>query len=290
MTKQNKNQNQSTEAFQAYGKYDYSFAPKDQPGDSAATEPVQKPQKKVRKSGSVFFRVFAFLAILAVALVVVMKTCFRLEAVCVIGHKTYSAQKIINLSGLTYEQNLFAISEEEIAANLQKDHTIILKDVQVKIPNMIYLQIEERYPVAILEWGGVHYLVDKDWLVMKVYSESESLPQLPMIKGVEAFDVSKGQFVPVKSKQQMTAYDLLIDELYMQHYEEQIKEIRLRDPENIYLVTRDGLNVQLGKAEDLERKLRAMRTVIAYLRALDKNTGLLDVNVPTEVKFSPSKG
>lgn len=288
MARQTNNRNrQNLEEFKAYGHYEYAFRHEEEKKEAASAQPVQKPQKKARKSGSLFFRAFVLLTILTVGLVVVMRTAFRLEAVCVIGHKTRSAQEIINLSGLTYGQNTFSISEEEITARLEKDHTLILKNVQVKQPNMVYLQVEERYPVAVMEWLGVYYVLDKDGLVMAEYPSAELAPDMPIVKGFRVSNAHSGQFLTVKSELQLEAYGKLIQELNLQHYAGQVKEIQFDNPENIYMITKEDITVRIGQPVDLKRKIQAVRTSISYLRALAEEKGLLDVNVPTDVKYRP---
>jgi hypothetical protein len=76
-------------------------------------------------------------------------------------------------------------------------------------------------------------------------------------------------------------------ELNKQKYASHVTEIRLNNPENIYMVTADGISVRLGRPTDLKRKIQAVRTAEAYLRALDEHAGVLDVNEPTDVKYRP---
>ncbi|MBE5793874.1 MAG: FtsQ-type POTRA domain-containing protein [Clostridiales bacterium] len=288
------------EQFQAYGEYTYAYqhqeVPQDtqgMPGDhtgaqmSAAQKPV--PKAKPRKNGSVFFRVFTMLTILTIGILVVLQTVFRLEAVCVIGHETHTAQEVINASGLTYGQNIFSVKASDVARNLEKDHTLIFKGMQVKHPNLVYLQVEERTPVALMQWLGVHYVLDQDGLVMDESTGTELVGTLPVVTGIRVSGAHKGHFLTVKSQVQLDAYCKLIVELNKQNYARQITEIRLNNPENIYLVTAEGISVRVGKPEDLKRKVQALRTTMGYLRALGEDAGVLDVSEPTNAKYRSDK-
>lgn len=290
MTDRRKGSNQNTrEEFQAYNQYGYSYSHDEQNSGAVQIPAPAEAAKKARsrRSGGVFFRVFVFLTLLTVGIVVVLQTVFRLEAVCVIGHETRTAQEIINLSGLSYGQNIFSISTDDVRANLEKDHTIILKDIQIKHPNLVYLQVEERYPVALMQWLGVHYVLDKDGLVMEESTGTELIGTMPLVTGFRVSNAHKGQFLTVKSQLQLEAYSRLIQELNLQNYAKQVTEIRLNNPDNIYLVTTEGISVRVGKPEDLKRKIQAVRTAMSYLRALDEDAGVLDVNEPTDVKYRP---
>ncbi len=289
MTNENKKRNQPVrEEFEAYGQYGYSYSHQEKPVlQPQEQKPSPAPKAKKKRSGSLFFRVFALLTLLSVGLVVVLQTVFRLEAVCVIGHETRTAHEVINISGLTYGQNIFSISPEQVKKNLEKDHTLILKDIQIKHPNLVYLQVEERHPVALMQWLGVHYVLDKDGLVMDESAGTELIGTMPLVTGFRVSGAHKGQFLTVKSQLQLDAYSNLIQELNRQKYVGQVTEIRLNNPENIYLVTAEGISVRIGAPEDLKRKIQAVRTTMSYLRALDEDAGVLDVNEPTDVKYRP---
>lgn len=295
MNKRNKdfrNQPPMEEQFQAYGEYSYTYQHEEHTGNMAyapqqpqtgANSARQKP--KTRRSGSIFFRIFALLTLLTVGLVVVLQTVFRLEAVCVIGHKTHTARQVINASGLTYGQSIFSVRAEDVARQLEKDHTLIFKGLQVKHPNLVYLQVEERVPVALMQWLAVQYVLDKDGLVMEETTGTELIGTFPLVTGMRVSSAHKGHFLTVKSQTQLDAYSKLIVELGKQNYAGQITEIRLNNPENIYLITTEGISVRIGNADDLKRKVQAIRTTMSYLRGLGENAGVLDVCDPTDVKY-----
>ena len=93
---------------------------------------------------------------------------------------------------------------------------------------------------------------------------------------------------------QVEAYQNVMYELRQQIYADQVSEINLVDPENIYLVTLEGVTARLGNAEWMEGKIGAVKTCMAYLRQLGKTNGVLDVsdvtdlqNAENEVKYMP---
>ncbi len=280
------------EQYQAYGEYTYSHrfdesdtANLQQPTGQIAPEPQMPRPAKPRRSGSGFFRFFVLLSILTIGIVIMLQTVFRLEAVCVIGHETHTAQEVINASGLTYGQSIFSIRENDVARSLESDYTLIFRGMQVKHPNLVYLHVEEREPVALMQWLGVYYVLDKDGLVMDETTSTELVGTLPLVSGIRVSGAHKGHFLTVNSQTQLDAYRQLIVELNKQNYASQITEIRLSNPDNIYLVTVEGISVRVGKPEDLKHKVQALRTTIAYLRALGETAGVLDVSNSGEVKY-----
>jgi len=78
-----------------------------------------------------------------------------------------------------------------------------------------------------------------------------------------------------------------MSELDLQMYASQVSEINLADPENLYLVTAEGVTVRLGDAKYMQAKIGAVRTDMAYLRQLGKKGGILDVTTPEDAKYMP---
>ncbi|MEG0901849.1 MAG: hypothetical protein RSG96_06995, partial [Clostridia bacterium] len=76
-------------------------------------------------------------------------------------------------------------------------------------------------------------------------------------------------------------------ELMLQGYQSQVTEINISDPMNIYLITAEGITVRLGDSNYMQAKIGAVRTDMAYLRQLGKNSGLLDVTIPEDAKYLP---
>ena len=140
-----------------------------------------------------------------------------------------------------------------------------------------------------MQWLGVHYVLDKDGLVMDETTGTELVGKLPVVTGIRVSSAHKGQFLTVKSQTQLDAYCKLIVELNLQNYASQVTEIRLNNPENVYLVTAEGISVRIGQPEDLMRKVRSLRTAMAYLRSLGEDDGVLDVSEPTDLKYRSGK-
>ena len=91
----------------------------------------------------------------------------------------------------------------------------------------------------------------------------------------------------VRSEKQMEAYQAIISELSLQMYSDQVTEINLANPENIYLITAEGITVRLGDSKYMQAKIGAIRTDMSYLRQLGKTSGILDVTTPEDAKYMP---
>ena len=207
----------------------------------------------------------------------------------VIGLKEHSPQQVVSASGLYKGRNIFTVSEDEIAKNLEKDYSIIYQGMQIEYPSTIYLYVEERKPVAVMRWLGSQYELDAHGMVMSE-SDSMTLPEgMPLVTGFRVTAVHVGQTLSLRSQKQMDIYCQLLSELSLQEYADEVTEINLSDTENLYLITQEGISVRMGDGEYLRAKVGAIRTYIAYFRQLGTDSGVLDVSIPEDGKFMPER-
>ena len=297
--KRNAPSRQEREEFEAYGEYSYAYlhdrqakeeAPAGAPGEqppAAAAAAGEKRRRKRRKG--MFIKALVLLAALCVLIVVLQETVFRLDAVYVIGLQDHSPQQVVSASGLYKGRNIFTVSEDEIAKNLEKDYSIIYQGMQIEYPSTIYLYVEERKPVAVMRWLGSQYVLDAKGMVMSE-SDSMELPEgMPLVTGFRVTAVHVGQTLSLRSQKQMDIYCDLLNELSLQEYADQVTEINLSDTENLYLITQEGISVRMGDGEYLRAKVGAIRTYIAYFRQLGTDSGVLDVSIPEDGKFMPER-
>lgn len=292
-SKRRQAEQQPAESFEAYGEYQYTYQPQEEAANAAEAAERARMAHAKRKN-HLFFRFLLLLAIVTVGVVVAQQTLFRLETVYVIGNQDKTPQQVVIASGLSRGQNMLNIEEADIARRMSEDHTIIFKGMQKEYPSTIHLYIEERKTVATMQWLGMLYTLDGQGMVMKMENSSILPRGLPVVTGFKASNVTVGQFLGLKDIKQLEAYQTLMYELNQQIYADQVSEINLADPQNLYLVTLEGVTARLGNAEWMEGKIGAVKTCMAYLRQLGKTNGVLDVadvtdlqNVKNEAKYMP---
>lgn len=280
------------ESFEAYGEYQYSYQPQEEPSSAAAVERAQKAH--ARRRTHVFFRFLILLTIVTVGVVVAQQTFFRLETVYVIGNEEKTPQQVVIASGLARGHNMLGIEEADVAKRMAEDHTIIFKGMQKEYPSTIYLYIEERKTVATMQWLGMLYTLDGQGMVMTVENSSILPPGMPVVTGFKASSVTVGQPLGLRDTRQLEAFQLIMYELGQQVYADQVSAINLADPNNLYLVTLEGVTVRLGDSQHMEDKIGAVRTCMAHLRQLNVTGGILDVtdvtdlmNGENEAKYMP---
>lgn len=282
MSKQTDRQMGNPEAFDEYG---YPYPPEQE--TAAAARRARQAHKRKRTNG--FFKLLILLAIVMVAIIVVQETVLRLETVYVIGTSEKTPQEVVTASGLVSGRNMLSIEEEEVARALARDHSIVFKGMQKEYPSTIYLYVEERRVAAAMQWLGILYKLDYEGVVMSVERDQDASAYqgLPTVTGMMSTEVQVGQCISPRTAGQLEAYCEIVKELDLQMYADQVAEINLADPDNIYLLTVEGVTARLGSADYMQAKIGAVRTYMAYLRQLGKAGGILDVTTPENAKYMP---
>lgn len=292
--------------FEAYGSYSYEYMhqPKDEEEGFEPEEHWEEAyeSKSPRRAGRIplegerlqrrthaFWGRLLFLAVFAVITVVVLQdSVFRLKDVYVVGNEKKTKEYVVSASGLLRGLNIFAINEDEVRENLSKDHTIQFLRIQKELPSTVYIYISERVPVASMQLRGFLYTLDADGMVMEE-SSALLLPEgLPVVTGFQdVTTISVGQTLEMKDKRQLAAFQLIMSELNLQLYTDQISELNVYDVDNLYLLMVDGITIRLGSSQHARAKIGAVRTDMAYLRQLGKTSGILDVSIPEDAKYTP---
>jgi len=238
----------------------------------------------------VMFRLLFLLFIIIVAFIVFQGNALRLKTVYIVGTHTKTPQYVAELSGLARGLRYRSVSDAEITRNLRKDHTIEFLYTQWVFPDTIYLYVKERTPASSFTWLGIRYTMDDQGMVMTESIQLTSSEGLPTVSGfMQPGSIQVGQMLEVRNSSQMDAYRVIMEELQLQAYISQVSDIKLSDPNDLSIVSIDGITVRLGDASYMRAKIGAARTDIAYLRQLGKTNGILDVSIPEDAKYTPDR-
>jgi cell division protein FtsQ len=299
--------------FEAYGEYSYAYrhaaenrrkrkerreptepyeeAPPEVPEVAPYLSPeearIAAEERAKAHARTVTGRLILLLAIAVAVIAVLQGSVFRLTTVYVVGNVHQSAQQIAAASGLVKGLNIFSIQEEDVRRNLSADHTIVFLGMRKDYPSTIYLYITEREPAASTQWLGLLYTLDAEGVVLDEHNTLDLPAGMPSISGLAVTSIHVGQRLNVRDREQLQAYYDIVAELNLQYYREQVVEINLSNPRDIYVLVAGGITVRLGDRQHMRAKIGALRTDIAYLQQLGKTSGVLDVTIPEDAKYRP---
>ena len=86
---------------------------------------------------------------------------------------------------------------------------------------------------------------------------------------------------------QIKALRHVLEEPYRQELQDIISEILMDDPDDIYIISRNGTTIRLGQAVELKDKLKWLRT--PNFQQIDNSSikSTLDISVASQAIFKP---
>jgi len=244
------------------------------------------PAAVPKRSNKHIIRLIALLVIISALLIILQSVIFRLKTVSIVGSNSISAEYITSLSGLQKGESIVTVSEDVVRANVEKDHWLVLLKLYKQYPSTVYLVIKERKVVAVMQWLGIEYTLDIDGMVMDMYPDMDyENDDIPTVYGFRIGAATVGEPLAVNSSAQLIAYSAIVSELSIQRYTDRIKSVNISNTDELSLLTKNGITVELGNSDYMRAKIGAMRTDIAYLQQLGEASGVLDVTLPEEGKF-----
>lgn len=148
--------------------------------NSSKNKKTKVKPNKVKKKHGLFFRI----GILGVFIIggicfLVLSPMFNIKEIVVEDNEVISEEKIISLSGVTVDENIFRISKSSIRKNVENEPYIESVNVKRVFPNRLEIIVEERVPRFLVEYtDGKYIYIDKNGYVLEFSNEKLELPIL----------------------------------------------------------------------------------------------------------------
>ena len=213
----------------------------------------------MKSRGTRIGAILILLLLTATTAVVILGTdIFNIKKISIIGSQHIERNVIISISGISYGDSIFKVNRRQVRENIEsRDPYPIVKDVVLRLPDEVEIYIEERTPVAYIPFLSSYLLIDENAFIMDLIKQDESSDQYFKIEGLREFNFKKGtQFELIESEKiKQVVLNELLDSIYKRRVQHMISEISLENVDNIKLLTRQGVLLELGQAVQLEKKL-----------------------------------
>ncbi len=264
---------------------------------SKNTKPVKKPQKPkkplspmARKVRNIMVYVAIILAVLIIAVVLSLTVLFKTEQISVSGNQMYSAEEIIEASGLKKGENIFTANKAAASERIEKAYPYIEEaDVYFAIPDTIKIDIKMASPSYMVESSNGFYVVSDKGKVLEL-SATDDEAEVPIIEGVTALPKNPGEYLEYGSDRVSRA----LEEIFSAFKSLGSKNITAVNVESkdetvkLKYVYDDRIVVYLGTPDNIYYKIHTADTIIK--EKLDVNgskpVGELDVSKSYETKKS----
>ncbi len=214
-----------------------------------------------KKHKKVFRRInYILLSILLcfIFVVICMALFLKIETIEVKGNNRYTAEQIIEVSGISVGQNLYAINKKSARSFITTEYPYI-NDVVIRrtLPSTLTFKVSEEQPKYYTEICGEYFVLSD---TLRVLERTENLPDteetpLILILMTEISSAIVGEHLSFEKEFVFDYIQNFIDSLNDHYMAEQLTVIDLSKRYNIYVNYQDRFRIYLGDSTETDMKL-----------------------------------
>lgn len=213
-----------------------------------------------------------FILLIALAMFILIGSpLFEIRQITVEGNEFFSGRKIVAVSGIELNTNIFKVNLAEAVDRLKTMPMLKEAHITRDLPSRIVIRVIERKPVAFLPSAGGFILVDAEGVYCRDGKIGEA--SLPVITGPSVSIPPAGQVIKDNDLQiALKVINSLPGELAGD-----LSEIHVDKHKGVVLYTLGGIQCRLGPPEDLIRKGSVLGQVLGRLEG--KKIEYIDLSI-----------
>ncbi|MDD6160270.1 MAG: FtsQ-type POTRA domain-containing protein [Oscillospiraceae bacterium] len=246
----------------------------------------RRPSRRRRRGRfGLLYRVFAVLAVLA-AVIVACVVFFRVNEVLVNGNSRYTAQEIVDASGVKTGDNLLALSKGRVAGTIRAKLPYVESvSIAIKLPDCVVITVGERVAAASVESAEGRWLMSAHGRIL----EPAGAQDVVEIVGLEVVTPYPGGLAVAEEKDALTL-EHVTALLQALEEKEMLKQSRRIDCTAVsYLTLEWGIyTVKLPRGGDYPYMLRLLQGALNSEKLPADQPGIFDLTVEEGVvHFKP---
>lgn len=255
-------------------------APNRRSGKYATPQRRAEARRRRKRRALIAFYLFVFVTVIACAAALSLTVLFKIDTVSVEGKSSYPADQIISLSGIKKGQNLFLTNtdaaEKRILQNLPYIGAV---NVKRRLPARILISVSEEPVCGVISYNKKFVVLGASGKVLEIVDQVPTNQTL--IQGVTLTDASVGKAAVYKDSTQKTMFEDLIAAIEAAKLDK-VTKIDLSKTYQITVVYDNRINMNLGPASDLEKKLRFGKNILESGKIKNTERGALDLSTSAE--------
>lgn len=239
-----------------------------------------------KKKRNAFFAPLSFLLV-CVALVFAMGVFFRVQTIEVIGAEGYTAEEIIEASGIDIGDNLFFINRASVSSRIYSRLSQVERaSVEPSLPNKIVIQIEESYSLAYVLWEGIPWTITGNCKMLGS-AQPEELDGLIQVLNVTPVNPEAGQPMAVAEDDnlKLTYLQSLLSAMEELHMVQDVAQLDMSNPASPTFQYLGRFTVRMGANNNTDYKLRLLLSAIPQLGP--DEMGILNLSNGVDVRYTP---
>ena len=234
-----------------------------------------KPKKKaVSKKGHWLLDIIILVSVCAAcAAALFYLPFFKVNSIAVVGNKYISTDDICRIAGIYKGQHLLEVETAASSKTLVKDLRIEKASVRRVFPNGIFIEVEERRPVANIACEYGYLDLDRQGMVLNAYRKKH-FQTIPFLEGIKIQNLYIGDHVKDPMVLDTLKYLSEISENALSG----LTEVNLRDPSHVIAYTTNAVEVRIGELKDLENKAKLTQDFLEELRVTKHQMEYIDLS------------
>lgn len=136
-----------------------------------------KPNNAKPKSKKIKMLIISILVLIAI-IAAMLSPLFNIKNIQVVGNIILSSEEIISLSGIKTEENMFKVMKLKTIDRIKENAYINEVAIHKKLPNTIEIQVKERKPSFMLEYGNGYVYLSNQGYMLEISSIKKDIPTI----------------------------------------------------------------------------------------------------------------
>ena len=250
-------------------------------------------RKRSKAARQTLIMTIVLVCALVVLLVLAFGQVLRVRDIMVVGNRNLLPEEVITQSGVKMGDSLLSITSGLLEDNLEKNRYIEYVAHSFDYKGRLTITIRERLGRAVVNILGLYYVLDETGMVLECagssYPTGVSGPYVVGITMGSNTQATVGQKLPVRDETQLLAMQKVLTELERTDMLVGASELSIKNLDNLYYTTRDGVKVELGDDKELYIKLQIAREVLSLREPMGDLVGSkIDVSAGDSAHYIPA--
>lgn len=240
--------------------------------------------RKIKKKVKLLIYGFILLLILSIY-TILTSTIFELKEIEIIGNKNLSKEDIFKISSINLSENLFKYKLNKIENNIKQNPYVKNVKVKRKLPNTIYINIEEYSEDANIHTGNSYITINNNG---RILSERESLinNDIPVITNLDIEDYKIGSNIRLSDNNIKTKLLNLLDSIDNNNLKRDINSIEVNNRE-VRMINDDNIKISMNLDDNIVYNMKRLSLIIVDLKTKNMKNGNLDLRNTNQSVYSP---
>lgn len=218
--------------------------------------PKQELAKKKRQA---VFKLIKWLTLVGIiigaTIYTILSPIFNVKKVEVAGNSLISEEKIISLSQIEIDNNMFKYNKNNIIKNIKENAYVEDVKVKRKIPDTIQIEIVERQVTFMIKFANAYAYINNQGYILEISDKKQELPIIVGIK-TETEGIQEGKRLCNEDLIQLNDILKIMEAATSNEISDLITQIDITDNENYKLtIQKQNKVVHLGDTSNLSTKM-----------------------------------